>query len=468
MSIASWSRTYFGQIEIGDNTIGTPDGSDLTNNLPALLASTEPTLGVDDIGIEGNGTTGGKHKMLLSNKPSLDSNTAVQDDRKATGSPDPSEKDIEVTIGEPSTPELEMNMSAYVANIGLLLLFQQGSTEAFIASLKTTEAVTTLTVIDDVTTTIAGTGIGTDVPDIGKVINSTTGEIFSYTAVTARPAGDFTGCTRGELGTTAAAMSGEAGGMCLTKTKFVPYSTAEALYYMALIEKVRKLYGGTPYDASVLLRGCIANTFNMEFEEGGVAKATIGLLGAKWQNDFDMSSLTSTASAIATLKWQNSFVYLMDFDATPLSTDHKIWLQSLSLSGTNNASAHFYNSEEVKNFTLGDTVFTGNIVLPWVANAERAQYYWEQIDTFRANGKKRLIVGWGHEGATNLTELGQADNGFKIDAFIQYNSATRGGDNQVVNELEFKNILPEGEAQSIQFYTFTETEKLVRGLPATA
>jgi len=467
MSVASWSRQYFAVVEVGKNQLGTPPGSDLENNLPNLLSSPMPTFGVDEIGMEGNGVDGGKHKLLLTSKPAILPNTAVQDDRKTTGTPDPSEKDIEITIADPSETDLEMNMSAYAINMGLLILFQQGSTQQYVPSLDPDLLVYFEDASDSETNLhLAGYANQDKFPKSGYIYVTDTHEIIKYTDI---DIGDnLIGVERGALGTIAAPLTmTDTGSSALVETTFRPYDTAEALYYLALVEKVRKLYGANPYDESVMARGTIARTFNLEFDEGGVAKGTIGVLFAKWQNDFDAQPVNSPASTAASLKWQNAFVYFMDWDAVPDTATHKVWLQSLSLNGTNNASSHFYNSEEVKNFTLNDIVFTGSLSIPWVANAERAEYYWEQINAFKEGRKKRLIVGWGYEGATDLSELGQVDNGFMIDMYIQYSGAGREGDDIILSNMEFKNILPEGRPYSVVFKTFTDVARLDRGLPKT-
>jgi len=471
MAIAQWSRQFFMQIETGDNTVGTPDGSDLLNNLPTLLAAANPGFGATDIGMEGDGVAGGLHKLLLSDTPSIMPSTAVQDSRKTTGTADPSEKDIEVTIAEPPETELPMNMSSYACNMGLLLLFQQGSTQAYVESLKTEEScLLNNAALDNLATTITVDGVDANhaFPTGGGYIMIES-EVILYTAFDGT---DFTGCTRGGgKGTTAVSHADNSSvGLALTETTFSPYTTAECLYYGALLEKTRKLYatgGGNVYDESILSRGNVAKSFSLEFAEGGVAQGTIGTIQGDWANNFDANAVTSAASAKATLKWQDAYVYFMDDTATPAGGTHKVWIQSLSLNCTNNATAHFYNSNSVKNFTLGDLMITGNLQMPWVANAERSEYYFAQVDAFRNGTKKRIIIGWGHEGNADLSELGRADNGMLIDMYIQYTGAERGGDNQIISDMEYKNILPEGKTYSIQFKTYTYVGSLDRGLPPT-
>jgi len=127
MGAGSWVREYAVQVE----TIVAADGLE---SLLATADSTSVTFGATKIGIGGDGTTAGKFKLLLQNKPDLVSSTGVKESEKASGTADQISEDIVETIAEPSRFAPEMHANSYIVSLFMQLMCQTGSSDVLVGS----------------------------------------------------------------------------------------------------------------------------------------------------------------------------------------------------------------------------------------------------------------------------------------------------------------------------------------------
>lgn len=420
-----------------------------------------------NIGITGDGSAdSGKFVMPLSNHPNLPSPTTITNLELATGRSDAHTVEHVQTASEAPTFTLEMPANAHNVSLFLWSLFQSGASESETGGTITMTCIPYVSPVPEVWLAVTRLMIAvSNTITMDTVSHMVYGCICRSLTLTSEEGGLMNLSAEIVVGGHRIYNRVTQSATNMPRVNYYPnLTTGDTLYYTNTSNVLTFSGKTSTFTAPGSLGATTVEVATTAFTDGSTDElikagdmnfptARVGDEIIVRPNTSGNSEAWSTHDAFDTtayLKYQNAQISLgtdtTSANLTPVN------LPGFSITITNNAEPHFYNSPIPYKYTLGKLEVTGSFFLPWGTATEGANL---ALSDYKAGNDTSMQIYWGTASASNPLDFSIEINMIKDDVVIE-------GDTELGSQTNFK-LVSDG-TYGLSIKTAYNSDTLDRGL----
>lgn len=206
--------------------------------------------------------------------------------------------------------------------------------------------------------------------------------------------------------------------------------------------------------------GGVAESLEINAEEGGNLTLTANLLGYDSETGYTVTNEDFNYSTEALLRWSDAHIQIAPVKEGDVSIPDNVGVSGFSLTLNNGAVAKHFNNRNPNRIILNEFTGSGSFSLPWNSGYSALDDN-VMLERFISGDPLRLTVYW--DGDTVHSPYPNANGQVSFSAIVRFTGATPTGEDEMMTELPFDLVeypLFSTEHATISDWTNSDTNEL--------